>query len=84
MRADATHVVGETARGRDSVRIHSKKAYTESVAVLDLAHMPEGCATWPAFWALSAKGPWPAGGEVDIIEGALDFPSRNDECRGWI
>ncbi|KAI0744177.1 concanavalin A-like lectin/glucanase domain-containing protein [Daedaleopsis nitida] len=32
--------------------------------------MPEGCATWPAFWTLSQKGPWPRGGEVDVLEGA--------------
>lgn len=40
------------------------------LAVLDLQHMPEGCATWPAFWTLSAQGPWPHGGEIDIVEGA--------------
>jgi len=42
--------------------------------------MPVGCATWPAFWTLSSTGPWPAGGEVDIIEGTtfISFspPSR--------
>lgn len=29
--------------------------------------MPEGCGTWPAFWLYGPN--WPAGGEVDIIEG---------------
>jgi len=30
--------------------------------------MPIGCATWPAFWTVTT-GAWPAGGEIDIIEG---------------
>jgi hypothetical protein len=71
MRADDWTVVGPSARGRDSVRISSQTAYGDSVLVLDLAHMPAGCGTWPAFWTLSQKGPWPIGGEIDIIEGML-------------
>ena len=51
------------------MRITSLKAYDEAVVVLDLQHMPEGCGTWPAFWSLSQQGPWPQGGEIDIIEG---------------
>lgn len=69
MRSDNLKVVPPGARGRDSVRIISKASYSESVMVLDIAHMPEGCGTWPAFWTLSAEGPWPEGGEIDIIEG---------------
>ena len=71
MRADDWSIVEPSARGRDSVRISSKNAYNESIFVLDLAHMPAGCATWPAFWSLSQQGPWPNGGEIDIIEGML-------------
>ena len=71
MRADDWSIVGPSARGRDSVRISSQTAYGDSVIVLDLAHMPAGCATWPAFWTLSQQGPWPSGGEIDIIEGML-------------
>ena len=70
MRADATKTVGPNDRGRDSVRIVSQSAYAEAVIVLDVQHMPEGCATWPAFWTLSQQGPWPNGGEIDIVEGA--------------
>jgi beta-glucanase (GH16 family) len=71
MRADDWSIVGPSARGRDSVRISSQAAYGDSAIVLDLAHMPAGCGTWPAFWTLSQKGPWPNGGEIDIIEGML-------------
>lgn len=72
MRADDwTLLNSSTPRGRDSVRISSQTAYGDSVIVLDLAHMPAGCATWPAFWTLSQQGPWPNGGEIDIIEGML-------------
>ncbi|KAI0769731.1 concanavalin A-like lectin/glucanase domain-containing protein [Trametes elegans] len=69
MAADSANVVPPDARGRDSIRIHSAKAYDEAVVVLDLQHMPEGCGTWPAFWTLSETGPWPNGGEIDIVEG---------------
>jgi len=69
MRADDWSIVDASARGRDSVRISSQTAYTEAVLVLDVVHMPAGCATWPAFWTDSQAGPWPAGGEIDIAEG---------------
>ena len=74
MRADSQNVVQPTDRGRKSVRIRSNKAYDEAIVVLDLQHMPEGCATWPAFWTLSQRGPWPTGGEIDIIEGLSPLP----------
>ncbi|KAG5342947.1 hypothetical protein C0989_005896 [Termitomyces sp. Mn162] len=63
--------VSPNARGRDSVRIHSNTAYGDSVIVLDVQHMPAGCGTWPAFWTNSQKGPWPHGGEIDVIEARL-------------
>ena len=69
MRVDATNIVPLSARGRDSNRITSMTTYNDSLMVLQLTHMPVGCATWPAFWTLSARGPWPKGGEIDIIEG---------------
>lgn len=69
MRSDAETIVPPTARGRDSIRITSNTVYEDAVVILDVAHIPFGCGTWPAFWSLSAKGPWPLGGEIDIIEG---------------
>ena|ERR1700731_4397455 len=80
MAADSKRVVQPGARGRDSVRIVSIEAWNEFLVVLDLQHMPEGCATWPAYWTLSRAGPWPNGGEVDIIEGASYLFSL---CISW-
>lgn len=74
MLPDSKNIVGPDSRGRDSIRISSKWAFDESVVIIDLEHMPYGCATWPAFWTLSQEGPWPTGGEVDIIE--VIYPSR--------
>lgn len=76
MRADDFKTLGPNDRGRDSIRITSKNAYDEAVIVLDLQHMPEGCSTWPAFWSLSQRGPWPHGGEIDFIEGMLSTGGR--------
>ncbi len=87
MRADDWSIVAPSARGRDSVRISSQNAYDEAIFVLDLQHMPAGCSTWPAFWTLSKAGPWPNGGEIDIIEGdiplissRLESPRNADAC----
>ena len=73
MYPDSKNVVTSGSRGRDSNRISSKQAFDESVVILDIEHMPYGCATWPAFWTLSKKGPWPTGGEIDIIEVTCPF-----------
>ncbi len=71
MRTDNKSVVDPSARGRDSVRISSKNAYGDSIVVLDLAHMPAGCATWPGFRTKSQQVQSSASGVVDIIEGTL-------------
>ena len=68
MLPDSKNVVSPESRGRDSIRISSKRAFDESVVIIDLEHMPHGCGTWPAFWTRSQQGPWPTGGEIDIIE----------------
>lgn len=46
-----------TPNGRPSVRITSKKSYNHGLFILDLAHMPFGCGTWPAFWTVGPN--WP-------------------------
>ena len=63
--------------GRSSVRLTSNKSYNSgSLVILDLQHMPGGvCGTWPAFWTVGPS--WPAGGEIDIIEG-VHTQSTND------
>jgi hypothetical protein len=38
----------KTPQGRPSIRIESKKKYDSGLIVLDVAHMPFGCGTWPA------------------------------------
>ncbi|KAF7315383.1 GH16 domain-containing protein [Mycena indigotica] len=48
MRADTKKMLSPSDPGRDSIRISSPTAYSESVFILDLWHMPTGCATWPA------------------------------------
>ncbi|KDQ51417.1 glycoside hydrolase family 16 protein [Jaapia argillacea MUCL 33604] len=70
MRADDTTVLSASGPGRNSVRIQSVKTYTTHVAVFDIRHMPQGCATWPAAWETGPN--WPDSGEVDIVEGVND------------
>lgn len=41
-------VTNKTPEGRPSIRIESKKQYGSGLIVLDIAHMPFGCGTWPA------------------------------------
>nr|AWH98111.1 beta 1,3(4)-glucanase [Aphelenchoides besseyi] len=65
---DQQNIVSDGARGRDSIRIFSKKSYDKALIILDLEHMPAGqCGTWSAFWTFGPD--WPNNGEVDIIEG---------------
>ncbi|KAH9921398.1 concanavalin A-like lectin/glucanase domain-containing protein [Fomitopsis serialis] len=72
MRVDTTPVVSGT---RKSVRITTEFTYTQALVVLDAVHIPTGCGTWPAFWS---NGPnWPAGGEIDIVEGVNTY--TNDQ-----
>jgi len=68
MRVETTPQVPVT---RQSVRITTTASYTGGLVVMDSVHMPTGCGTWPAFWS---NGPnWPAGGEIDIVEGVNDY-----------
>lgn len=75
IRADNTTVV-PLGQGRQSVRLHSKRLMSDGVLVAKFTHMPQGCATWPAFWTCT-NDRWPSGGEIDIVEGANDQGPRN-------
>lgn len=71
MRVDTTPKV---STNRKSVRITTDLSFTEGLVIMDAVHMPTGCGTWPAFWS---NGPnWPAGGEIDIIEGVNDYTNN--------
>ncbi|KAJ7066493.1 glycoside hydrolase family 16 protein [Mycena amicta] len=52
---------------RDSVRISSPKSYSTGLFIADFWAMPHGPTVWPAYWTVGPN--WPAGGEIDIIEG---------------
>jgi len=69
LRADHTTVLDPAGPGRNSVRVKSVATYTKHVLILDVRHIPQGCATWPAAWE-TEEANWPNGGELDIIEGA--------------
>ena len=58
-----------TSNGRPALRVSTNQTYNHALVVADIAHMPAGCGTWPAFWMLGTSHPWPAAGEIDIVEG---------------
>jgi hypothetical protein len=66
MAADSKHVPS-SKNGRKSIRLSSKQSFNSGLFIIDLAHMPAGCGTWPAFWLVGPS--WPHHGEIDIIEG---------------
>lgn len=60
-----------TPNGRPSTRVSSIDMFNHSLIIADIAHMPAPiCGTWPAYWLLgsSTVAPWPAAGEIDILE----------------
>ncbi|RHZ72776.1 hypothetical protein CDV55_107209 [Aspergillus turcosus] len=68
MGVDYENTLNTNGPGRESVRIETKKYYTEGLYVIDIQHMPGSiCGTWPAFWSVGKD--WPNDGEIDIIEG---------------
>ncbi|KAI9433326.1 endo-beta-glucanase [Lactarius indigo] len=74
IRADHTTHLDPSGPGRNSVRITSNKQYDTHVTIYNVVHMPQGCGTWPAIWENGAN--WPAGGEIDIVEGVNDQGSN--------
>lgn len=74
----AVSTVPTALSGRNSVRIQSKASYSDGVYVLNVTHIPTGCATWPAFWTVTSNlDEWPIGGEIDTLEGANDQYTSN-------
>ncbi|OTB03720.1 glycoside hydrolase family 16 protein [Hypoxylon sp. CI-4A] len=71
---DSNNTYTTSDKGRPSVRLTSQDAFTHGLFIADIYHMPSStCGTWPAFWAFNNQddgSQWPAGGEVEIIEGA--------------
>ncbi|GIZ39870.1 hypothetical protein CKM354_000323600 [Cercospora kikuchii] len=57
-------------KGRKSLRLSTKQTFNHGLFIIDLSHMPSSvCGIWPAIWMLgNGPLPWPAYGELDIIE----------------
>ncbi|KAF8973863.1 glycoside hydrolase family 16 protein [Flammula alnicola] len=71
MRVETTPVV---SGNRKSIRITTQSQFNGGLVIMDSAHMPTGCGTWPAFWT---NGPnWPIDGEIDIVEGVHDYTNN--------
>jgi beta-glucanase (GH16 family) len=47
------------------------------------AKVPYGQGFWPAVWLLPRTTPWPAGGEIDIMEARGDLPYRMSSALHW-
>lgn len=47
------------------------------------AKVPWGQGFWPAIWLLPRTAPWPAGGEIDIMEARGDLPWRISSALHW-
>ncbi|KAF9458752.1 concanavalin A-like lectin/glucanase domain-containing protein [Collybia nuda] len=88
MRVETTETVPNT---RQSIRITTQAQFNGGLVIMDSIHMPTGCGTWPAFWTNGADLPpfypkqkliiylgpnWPAGGEIDIVEGVHDYTNN--------
>jgi hypothetical protein len=75
MRVDNTTKLSTFGSKRNSVRIATAAQFAlGSVWVADMAHVPFGCSVWPAFW--SSARVWPAGGEIDTLEGVNAMPRQ--------
>lgn len=63
-----------------SARITTKKSHSIRYGRVDIrAKLPRGDWLWPALWMLPVTdtiyGPWPASGEIDIMESRGNSPS---------
>jgi len=73
-RIDVESTENSYGRGRASVRLSSKSTFTTGLFLIDVQHVPEGNATWPAFWLFGPD--WPNSGEIDVIEGINNQPNN--------
>lgn len=64
IKGDNTNVA--SGRGRNSVRIETKRNFNEGLFIADFEHIPSGCGVWPAYWLCGPD--WPTHGELDILE----------------
>ena len=53
---------------RSSIRLEGRQRYDRGLFILDVAHLPNGCGVWPAWW-MTDEAHWPDHGEIDIVEG---------------
>jgi len=60
-------IVGQRSPAK-SIRLESKQTFQTGIFVIDIAHMPTGLSTWPAWWLFGSNPVWPNSGEIDIIE----------------
>jgi len=68
-----------------SARIHTRNSKWIKYGRVEIkAKMPRGDWMWPALWMLPVNntyGPWPASGEIDIVElrgNDMSYPARGD------
>ncbi len=68
-----------------SGKISTKGKFTLTYGRVEVrAKLPVGQGTWPAIWLLPEKdlyGPWPASGEIDIME-AVNLGAKCGSCLG--
>jgi len=52
-----------------SARLNTQGKFSTQYGKFEMrAKLPYGQGMWPAFWLLGNQGPWPACGEIDIME----------------
>lgn len=71
---------------RKSIRLTTSKRYNSGLFVISADHMPEGKATWPAFWLLgdTSSQSWACNGEIDIIEGVNSTTNLPHSCTNTV